>query len=95
MHLTVAQRTCTHISRYMWIDGLFLRHIASLSEMEPSGVSAEVTKSCTDKDHCQSVSGQQPCKQAKRARPTGEELGRKNREFSIFSVFQQAVPVTI
>jgi len=29
--------------------------IRSLSEMEPSGVSVEVTKSCTSKDHCQSV----------------------------------------
>ena len=29
--------------------------IRSLSEMEPSGVSVEVTKSCTNKDHCQSV----------------------------------------
>ena len=28
--------------------------IRSLSEMEPSGVSVEVTKSCTNKDHCQS-----------------------------------------
>ena len=28
----------------------------SLSEMEPSGVSVEVTESCTNKDHCQSVS---------------------------------------
>ena len=27
----------------------------SLSEMEPSGVSLEVTKSCTNKDHCQSA----------------------------------------
>ena len=27
--------------------------IRSLSEMEPSGVSVEVTKSCTNKDHCQ------------------------------------------
>jgi len=26
----------------------------SLSEMEPSGVSVEITKSCTNKDHCQS-----------------------------------------
>ena len=31
--------------------------IRSLSEMEPSGVSVEVTKSCTNKDHCQSVRG--------------------------------------
>ena len=31
--------------------------IRSLSEMEPSGVSAEVTKSCTNKDHCQSPAG--------------------------------------
>ena len=30
--------------------------IRSLSEMEPSGVSVEVTQSCTNKDHCQSVS---------------------------------------
>ena len=29
--------------------------IRSLSEMEPSGVSVEVTKSCTNKDHCQTV----------------------------------------
>jgi len=29
--------------------------IRSLSEMEPSGVSVEVTKSCTNKDHCQSA----------------------------------------
>ena len=29
--------------------------IRSLSEMEPSGVSVEVTKSCTNKDHCQSL----------------------------------------
>ena len=29
--------------------------IRSLSEMEPSGVSVEVTKSCTNKDHCQST----------------------------------------
>ena len=29
--------------------------IRSLSEMEPSGVSVEVTKSCANKDHCQSV----------------------------------------
>ena len=29
--------------------------IRSLSEMEPSGVSVEVTKSCTNKDHCQSI----------------------------------------
>ena len=29
--------------------------IRSLSEMEPSGVSVEGTKSCTNKDHCQSV----------------------------------------
>ena len=28
--------------------------IRSLSEMEPSGVSVEVTESCTNKDHCQS-----------------------------------------
>ena len=30
------------------------RDLRSLSEMEPSGVSVEVTKSCTNKDHCQS-----------------------------------------
>ena len=29
--------------------------IRSLSEMEPSGVSVEVTKSCTNKDHCQQL----------------------------------------
>ena len=27
--------------------------------MEPSGVSVEVTKSCTNKDHCQSENGKQ------------------------------------
>ena len=31
--------------------------IRSLSEMEPSGVSVEVTKSCTNKDQCQSEGG--------------------------------------
>ena len=35
--------------------------IRSLSEMEPSGVSVEVTKSCTNKDHCQSVGGRTWC----------------------------------
>ena len=34
--------------------------IRSLSEMEPSGVSVEVTKSCTNKDHCQSVGFAEP-----------------------------------
>ena len=34
--------------------------IRSLSEMEPSGVSVEVTKSCTNKDHCQSGPGLSP-----------------------------------
>ena len=29
--------------------------------MEPSGVSVEVTKSCTNKDHCQSIGGAGPC----------------------------------
>ena len=29
--------------------------IRSLSEMEPSGVSVQVTESRTNKDHCQSV----------------------------------------
>ena len=33
--------------------------IRSLSEMEPSAVSVEVTKSCTNKDHCQSVAEMQ------------------------------------
>jgi len=31
-------------------------HLRSLSEMEPSGVSVEVTELCTNKDHCQSFS---------------------------------------
>jgi hypothetical protein len=30
-----------------------LNFFRSLSEMEPSGVSVEVAKSCTNKDHCQ------------------------------------------
>ena len=35
----------------------FERARATLSEMEPSVVSEETTKSCTNKDHCQSVGG--------------------------------------
>ena len=33
--------------------------IRSLSEMEPSVVSVEVTKSCTNRDHCHSVAEMQ------------------------------------
>ena len=38
-------------------EGLYLR--GEFSEMEPSGVSVEVTKSCTNKDHCQSETAEE------------------------------------